>query len=287
MNSYKVNLDYESYLFDPNYKENSTQSNAFIKEFEYVFFLINNKKCILKNIQKYNKEYLEKLKALECTIPILNSDEESYQNWWGLQKNKRLEQELNSKLTSAKLALDNNWGMFNGSIVQSAAEANEWIKKYHVIDWIIKSPFGVSGSGHSIYKGQEFSGPQLLEPIHQRVFDIGTTFEVSDGKLTNIFMVENLNSKNGSFKGGIAGSEKSIFKNYIFKKYNFDLTELEEITKKIFNKYKEMGACSNIQIDSFVYLDNNKLKLYPLVEVNYRKTMGLVLQNLTRIMKVI
>ena len=37
---------------------------------------------------------------------------------------------------------------------------------------------------------------------------------------------------------------------------------------------------SNIQIDSFIYRENGELKLYPLVEVNYRKTMGLVIQSL-------
>ena len=37
---------------------------------------------------------------------------------------------------------------------------------------------------------------------------------------------------------------------------------------------------SNIQIDSFLYRDNGELKLYALVEVNYRKTMGLVIQSL-------
>ena len=41
-----------------------------------------------------------------------------------------------------------------------------------------------------------------------------------------------------------------------------------------------MGAINNIQIDSFVYVEDDVLKLYPLVEVNYRKTMGLVIQSL-------
>ena len=36
----------------------------------------------------------------------------------------------------------------------------------------------------------------------------------------------------------------------------------------------------NIQIDSFIYREEGELKLYPLVEVNYRKTMGLVIQSL-------
>ena len=41
-----------------------------------------------------------------------------------------------------------------------------------------------------------------------------------------------------------------------------------------------MGAINNIQIDSFIYIEDGAMKLYPLVEVNYRKTMGLVIQSL-------
>ena len=41
-----------------------------------------------------------------------------------------------------------------------------------------------------------------------------------------------------------------------------------------------LGAISNIQIDSFVYRESGQLKLYALVEVNYRKSMGLVIQSL-------
>ncbi|MBY0415743.1 MAG: hypothetical protein K2Q18_16335, partial [Bdellovibrionales bacterium] len=56
--------------------------------------------------------------------------------------------------------------------------------------------------------------------------------------------------------------------------------ELEETTQKIARAYLDLGAISNIQIDSFVYRENGEMRLYSLVEVNYRKTMGLVIQSL-------
>jgi len=52
------------------------------------------------------------------------------------------------------------------------------------------------------------------------------------------------------------------------------------MTQKIVKSYLDMGATSNTQIDSFVYREGDHLKLYGLVEVNYRKTMGLVIQSL-------
>jgi hypothetical protein len=283
MNTYKVNLDYESYLFDPHYKENSPKATAMIKEFEYVFFIINKEKCILKNFREYDQVYLEKMEKLGFVIPEFNSLEKLYSNWWGPQLDLELEKKLNSKITSAKLAIENKWGMFDGDIVQSPEEALALMKKSKYTNWILKNPYGVSGSGHQMYTGQDFTGNHLLEPIHQRVFDIGTTFEILDGKLVNSFMVLNLNSKNGSFKGGIAGRNSNIFNEFILRNYKYDLGHLSEVLFEIYNYYRHLGANSNIQIDSFVYLEDGILKLYPLVEMNYRKTMGLVLDHLTKI----
>lgn len=282
MNTYKVNLDYESYLFDPQYKENSQKSISMIREFEYVFFIINKEKCALRNFREYDHEYLEKMSQLGFTIPDFHPRSTHFINWWGPQNDLELERKLNSKLTSAIIALENNWGMYNGAIVQSPSEALTRMKQFDYPEWILKNPYGVSGSGHQNYKGQSFTGSHLLEPLHQRIFDIGTTFEVRDGKLMNSFMVLNLNSKNGSFKGGIASSDPTVFKKYILKTFNYELDELEDITYKIFERYKELGANSNVQIDSFVYEEDGGLKLYPLVEVNYRKTMGLVLHSLSQ-----
>jgi len=70
------------------------------------------------------------------------------------------------------------------------------------------------------------------------------------------------------------------FKLYIYEKYSYDLDELQSVTREIAELYIGLGANRNIQIDSFIYIENGKMKCYPLVEVNYRKTMGLVVQSL-------
>ena len=118
----------------------------------------------------------------------------------------------------------------------------------------------------------------LLEPVFDRIFDIGTTFEISNGNIQRQFMVENFNTSVGGFRGGAGSSNVDKFKKYIYEKFTYSLNGLEKITSEIAQKYLEMGATSNIQIDSFVYEDHGELKIYPLVEVNYRKTMGLVIQ---------
>lgn len=290
MKTYKVDLDYEAYLFDSQYTEDNSSNLKIIREFEYVFFLVNQGKCNLKNIRNYEKVYLEKLKQLNFSMPELTPNAKTYENWWGHHQDKKLEQMLNSKLLSAELAQNNHWGFKDGAIVDSITELKIHLTKFpHIKKWIIKRADSFSGIGHyqfspDLLNESFLSGilksKVLLEPVYERVFDIGTTIEVVNGKKTRHFMVENFNSQSGGFKGGAGASDVDKFKKYIYEKYSYSLNELEAITMKIADIYLSMGAQSNIQIDSFIYKEGDDLKLYALVEVNYRKTMGLVIQSL-------
>lgn len=290
MKTYKVDLDYESFLFDPNYTEDSVSNLKIIREFEYIFFLVNQENCILKNARDYEKNYLNKLKGLDFIIPQLDPRAKNAESWWGNRHSYSIEQNLNSKITSAELGVKNNWGFDKGAFVKSSEEVEAHIKQFpEYKNWIIKRPHSFSGIGHYQFNSENINkfimnkiilGEVLLEPLYKRVFDIGTTFEVVDGIINRQFMVENINSANGGFKGGVGASTLDKFKKYIFEKYSYSLVKLEQITKEIAQNYLDMGAINNIQIDSFIYEEDGALKLYPLVEVNYRKTMGLVIQVL-------
>jgi hypothetical protein len=153
--------------------------------------------------------------------------------------------------------------------------------------YILKSPFSFSGIGHILFEKEQtpliqFHQPYLLEPVYDRVFDLGITFEMQDAKLTRMFIVENFNNAKGSFKGGMGAQSVEDFISIIQNKYQFNLKPHLEKYREIFDEYLKLGATNNVQIDSFVYRDefDGSLKLYQLVEVNYRKTMGLVIQNL-------
>jgi hypothetical protein len=290
MKTYKVDLDYEASLFDPLYKADSTSSKKIIREFEYVFFLVNREKCALKNFKDYEIKYLENLQSIGFVIPELNPNAEQFDYWWGFHHDKKTEQLLNSKLTSARLARENGWGFHEGAIVSRAEEVTAHLCKFPQInEWLIKKPHSFSGIGHYRFKREDIkiatiekvlSEACLLEPVYERLFDIGTTFFIQDKKIKHSFMVENFNSSTGGFLGGAGAVDVDKFKKYFLTRHHFDLTELERITVKIAEEYLKMGAVSNVQIDSFIYRENGQLKLYPLVEVNYRKTMGLVIQSL-------
>jgi hypothetical protein len=290
MKTYKVDLDYEASLFDPHYNPDLPKYQKIIREFEYVFFLVEKEKSILKNSKDYEKKYLDHLRSLHFTIPDLNSKTTEFEFWWGKHHNLHIEQFLNSKLTSAQLAKERGWGFAEGAIVSNFSELKNHLAAFpERKKWIIKKPHSFSGIGHFKFGKDELSEsviskvltePSLLEPEYERLFDIGTTFIIENGQIKNHFMVENFNSENGGFKGGAGSSNVDKFKKYILGKYHFDLSALENVTKKIAAEYVSMGAVSNVQIDSFIYKESDELKLYPLVEVNYRKTMGLVIQSL-------
>ncbi|MBY0540555.1 MAG: hemagglutinin repeat-containing protein, partial [Campylobacterales bacterium] len=57
---------------------------------------------------------LERLKKNDFIIPAITSNEEGAIKWWGNHHNYSLEKELNSKLTSARLASQKNWGFSAG-----------------------------------------------------------------------------------------------------------------------------------------------------------------------------
>ncbi|AUN99635.1 hypothetical protein C0V70_16275 [Bacteriovorax stolpii] len=290
MKTYKVDLDYEASLFDPRYDEGSAASLKVIREFEYVFFLINQEACHLKNIKQYDDNYLKHLKSLGFSIPSFAPDEKAFTYWWSHRHERELEKELNSKLTSVEIAKERGWGFWQGKIAESVEDVLSHLKTHpNIKHWIIKRPHSFSGIGHYYFSADQVNVETLkkilvekvlLEPVYQRVFDIGTTFIIHNGEIKRQFMVENFNSQSGGFKGGAGASNVDKFKKYIQEKYHFSLNELEKITLEIARVYLNKGALFNVQIDSFVYQEEGRLKLYPLVEVNYRKTMGLVIQSL-------
>lgn len=288
--TYKVDLDYEAYLFDPNYRESYPANQKIIREFEYVFFLVNKEEAALKNLKKYERSYLNGLLEMGFAIPQFRAEASHYEFWWGNHHDNKLEKALNSKLTSANLAKKNGWGFKDGAIVETLDEVNKHLALYPDCSrWIIKRLHSFSGIGHYLFSAEDLDESVLskilvekvlLEPVYDRLFDIGTTFIVKDGVVQDHFMVENFNSTTGGFKGGAGCSSVDKFKKYIQNKYSYSLNELEKITAEIAQAYISIGALSNIQIDSFVYREHGELKLYALVEVNYRKTMGLVIQSL-------
>lgn len=135
----------------------------------------------------------------------------------------------------------------------------------------MKSFYGVSGMGsfkwpkekEKIKKELEKS-ELIFEPFVNVIKTYGTRINLKDNSI--LFTIENYINKKGGFVGG------KIVENIPDKWVS--------CLKEIAVKYKDMGAKGEIQIDSFLYEKNGKEIFRPLVEVNYRKTMGQVVHAL-------
>jgi len=209
MEAIKVDIDYEYYLFDEHYDENNPVYCKIVREFEYVYFLCTkNQDKILKSHRDYSIPYLSHLKSLGFVVPPLETNTSSYDYWWGHRENKETEQRLNSKITSARIASENLWGFRNGAIIDSFDELSQHVYQHPTVStWVIKDPNGFSGRGQKHFRvdandkellSKYFVGKKmLLEPVYERLFDIGTTFTVIDGVIQRQFMVENVIGESG------------------------------------------------------------------------------------------
>ena len=241
------------------------------------------------------------MSKLGFVIPEFNREITNEIKWWGNHHHYELEKKLNSKLTSAALAKEFNWGFKHGKIVQNINELKNHLQDtshQEISEWIIKKPHSFSGQGHYRFSKEKINyfiiekiltEPVLLEPLLERVLDLGTTFILNSEEIDNNaikinkqFTVLNFNNEQGGFRGGAGSHDQKKLCDYVLSKYCIDLTLLYEETQKIAQKYIELGARKNIQIDSFYYKDptTKEVKPYFLCEVNYRKTMGLVIQSL-------
>ena len=295
MNNYLlINLDYESYLFDSHYHENADQFVKTLREFEYVYFPFAKSNDDLLVHDEFSQQDLEHYQKLGFEIPKLTLKKKRnihrpIEYWWGKKHNKELEIFLNSKNTSIEIAGKYGWGFDKGGKIESLEELTMHLNAHpEVEEWILKNPFGMSGKGHYLFsKNQKIpehiiKSRTLLEPLYKRILDIGTTYEIENGEIKNRFQVINFNDHIGQFKGAGTTSDVKFWK-YLFDDilkvgYEKVLTQLDQIAQI----YLAFNPENNIQIDSFFYLNyKNEICFYPLVEVNCRKTMGLVAHKLS------
>lgn len=290
-----INLDYESYLFDSHYHENADQFVKTNREFEYVYFPFARSSDELLVHEEFSNEDLEHYHQLGFEIPkmILKKRRNIHRPidyWWGKKHNKELEIFLNSKDTSCSIAKKFSWGFKEGAKIDSLADLRKHLETYPKIEeWILKNPHGMSGKGHYLFSRSQtipehiIKSRTLLEPLYKRVLDLGTTYEIENGKIKNKFHVINFNDHIGQFKGAGTTRDLDFWKNLFNDVLKVGYEKVTATLDEIANIYLQYQPQNNIQIDSFFYLDDkNEICFYPLVEVNCRKTMGLVVHELSK-----
>ncbi len=254
---YHLNLDYENFL------SGSSKKIKGASWFDHIFFFINtNEKSILKTTYKFSEEYLEYLLSLN-----LLSNKVSYKGtsipWWGKCVDLEKEKFFNSKISMTELGIHEGWIPIPSVITKSEA------MKELSYPMIARAEWGFSGRGVSVIRNfediEKISTTSVFSQFVEKYKDYGVTFNLND---KNFFIIENYIDQYGQFKGGeLKSIDDSI------GSQNFKILEV------IRDKLASLGAKDSIQIDTFTYKDG----FHPFVEVNYRKTMGLMIHSLNRI----
>lgn len=267
----KVNFHYEYQL--ANIQLSQGQRVKINKEYEYLALLWGGVKA-LANYQEYDLDYLKLCEKFNPEIPILKNNEEEFDRYfWGELSHKS--SLINSKITSSQLGESLGLNQ-NESILRSTDELREFLRKRTSGPSIIRTDFSVSGRGVFIYRPEDDLDPLLkkvekerqkqalvVSPYLDRVQD----FSVIMSKDNENIIYETVVDNNGKFCGVFIDRDKM----HSLRMWMSDRDA--EVYKRIFDKYRLLGA-DKIQVDSFYYYRGKEKKIFHLVEVNARKTMG-------------
>lgn len=279
-----VNIDYEYELFDPNYK--AQKYLKYIKEFEYVYLL--TKSTYLFNKCNYEDSYLKHLEKLGFKIPKMTSESVRFNNWWGGLKNLSLEKKLNNKIDNLKIVKELGNLPSKCVIIQNERELLPNLSGNQ--KWILKNPYLMAGRGFTTFEDynipKEIQYPCILNPFFNRILDIGCLIDIKNNSFQ---FVENTNNLKGQFEGGVIYSDINQQLISIEKRFGTKGVDafynLRKILIELAKNLKEEYGIDKIQVDSFLYTDGKGIHLYPIVELNYRKTMGIILLEIMHQLK--
>ncbi len=266
MKPLRLNGDYESELFTG--KQGSSLISQTLEFF--IFFLTDETLYSQKN---YAVDYLAYVESITGRTPRISS-KAPYENWWGLLKDPEREKWWNSKLTSTELVLERKW-CERTYIVHSESQIPEIDREV-----LIKDPFGMSGQKFQTTKEKPVvkNFPVIIEPLLNRKFDF-SQYVFPDGQ---IIAYENQVDDKFQYKGttfttGVCRLEDLSF----YELLSEDEWKLyQKRTQEIIEYYARFPNEIGYSIDSFVYEENGELKIRPLSEINYRRTMGRVAYEL-------
>lgn len=148
---------------------------------------------------------------------------------------------------------------------------------------VLKEEFGVSGRGNrlitskkklkkivELLKKQEEAGESVrlvLEPYYNKELDFSSHYQIHDGGNIEFLGIRMLKNKNFSFNA-VASPDLNLFK--ALENSNIDYLQ---ITKQVVERVRNEGYLGFVNIDSMLLRNG---KIIPVVEINARKSMGLI-----------
>jgi len=275
---WRMNFDFESVLqgIGPNKKERVT--------LERIYFFC----CDAGNAEPvliegpWDSDWENYLKEIVGQLPPIIRTDTRTRPFCADDSDLELAKRLNSKLTSFEVAKKTGTGDPEELIIYNFQQLLRNFSPSQT--WILRPPFGSSGRGnHVLGKGygtlqnseKRISFPVLMAPLRKRLLDIGV--EVSQGGEIDDLWI-NLIDRQGRWNGVLLYPD---LQQTLKKIDRLQLPDLYEAPwEEIANSYYQMGAKGPLFIDSYFYKEMGECRFRPLVEVNYRKTMGLLARKI-------
>lgn len=180
-------------------------------------------------------------------------------------------------------------------IFYTVKDLNQWLKT-STFPKVLKAPISLSGRGHLLLSNPEDLTSTKLKrflsnnafPIRgekwlRRILDFSSQWKIEKDQTVHLLGLTKMeNTPNGKYRGTLVGEKTALFK----KELTW-IQKHEEIARNLLKEIAKMGFFGFLGIDAFLYKnEEEKIELYPIVEINARKTMSLCALLLAKKMKV-
>lgn len=268
----KVNTYYVNFDFDINFLSRRVDFNfKNQKTIEFVFFIINeDPDAILASRFKYDKAYLTYLASLGFNICKTTQSFVGVNLWWGDFEQFELKKSLISKINLIKTL--KGTGLIP-DFVKIIRKDDLFSNASVDHKYFYRREYGYSGLGNRIIENSfSCDTDGTIAPLLKVVLTFGISVNLNEDKF---FICQNTINEKGNFLGGkIIGCE------ILAALLKITVAEVKVEIQKITSIFKNLGATGYIQFDSLIYEENLTNHWYKVVEVNYRKTMGLLIKKL-------
>lgn len=259
MKTHLVNIDYEYSLFDPKYNSEKLKYSAMNSEWEFMLWYCEPEKMLYSE-RKYKHTYLAKIQSLTGKQPQYTNKADNLVPWFGPTKNMELMKKLNSRIYCCRWAKENNY-------LPDDTKVYDLFPHRLPSGYIAKEAGGFSGKGiHT--KLNKKMGPVIIEPLLNRKNDYSCLF-IKGEPIYYKNEVDNHFQYKGSSKDNI--NDWSLESLKLGDKFN---NVLRDVTNKVYVHYNSQCEQDVWGFDFFTYEEGDELLLYPINEVNFRKTLG-------------
>ncbi|MCB9094409.1 MAG: hypothetical protein H6621_05000 [Halobacteriovoraceae bacterium] len=262
------------FYLDPSESLHKDQpENKFSYEFEYLYWFLNSGETLFskKNYSEKYINYLQSKFSIDLNLKKL-VDKKEHRNFWFYSRDE-LAKEINTKKYSWDFSKKHHFVDYQSRIFTSESELQAF-KGQSNGQFVVKGNYGFSGKEVTTLENlqKKLSFPVIVEEKQERLMDFGIYVEGD-----NCIIYENLIDQSFQYKASCFQRSKLHDWKKFFSHFPIEKSEYErfEIAIETLKKHFKALNIESYNIDGFVYKQNTQVKINPMNEINYRRTMGL------------